>query len=83
MMKQILLDILEEDDFIVVTRLPDTMSIISNGIINEFDRRIQELYHAEDLERGYITTLNRQGVEVNYPIMTISSCNCERMTAGY
>lgn len=59
------------DDFIIVTT-PEYQEQISNGIINEFDRRIKEIYRFEDLERGFINTCNRQGVEMNYPLMTIS-----------
>lgn len=59
------------DDFIVVTT-PKIDEQIAAGIITEFDRRIRELYHENDLKRGFISSVNRQGKKTNFPIMTIS-----------
>lgn len=59
------------DDFVVVTT-PLFMRDISNEIIKNFDSRIPEFYEPEDRERGHIRGKTRQGVEMDFPIMTIS-----------
>lgn len=59
------------DDFVIIT-VPKCVDGICEGIIRDFDRRIRSLYIEEDLERGYITTTNRQGSIIKFPIMTIS-----------
>lgn len=59
------------DDFIVITE-PRYAERICSGIIEQFDRRIKELYRSEDVERGYICTTNRIGEHIKYSIMSIS-----------
>lgn len=59
------------DDFVVITT-PDYMREISTEIISKFDRRIPEFYDPVDRERGHIRGKTRQGVEMEFPIMTIS-----------
>lgn len=59
------------DDFIVVTRA-DRYKEICETIIARFDERIPLLYDAEDRANGVIIGNNRQGVEVVFPLMTIS-----------
>jgi GGDEF domain-containing protein/CHASE3 domain sensor protein len=59
------------DDFVVVT-VPDYMREISTEILTQFDKRIPEFYAPEDRRRGYILGRTRQGVEMEFPIMTIS-----------
>ena len=59
------------DDFVVITT-PDYMREISTEIIDRFDRRIPEFYDPVDRERGHILGKTRQGVEMLFPIMTIS-----------
>jgi len=59
------------DDFVVITT-PDHMREISTEIINQFDRRIPKYYAVEDQQRGYILGKTRQGIEMEFPIMTIS-----------
>ncbi|MCX7615682.1 MAG: diguanylate cyclase, partial [Clostridiales bacterium] len=73
------------DDFVIVT-IPKFHEQIAIGIINEFDRRIKELYHAEDLEQGFVCTLSRQGKIMNFPIMSISLAivtNAHRMLTSH
>ncbi len=59
------------DDFVVVTD-PDRMQELCEEIITQFDRSIPLLYDPVDQEKGYIRGRTRQGVEMNFPLMTIS-----------
>jgi diguanylate cyclase (GGDEF)-like protein len=59
------------DDFVLVST-PDKAAEICRETIHQFDTRIRELFSEEDLSNGYISTMNRKGIEENFPIMTIS-----------
>ncbi len=59
------------DDFVVITT-PDHMREVAAEIINQFDARIPAFYEPEDQKRGYIMGKTRQGVEMQFPLMTIS-----------
>jgi GGDEF domain-containing protein/CHASE3 domain sensor protein len=59
------------DDFVVITS-PDFMRELSSEIISQFDRRIPDFYDSEERERGYILGKTRQGIEMEFPIMSIS-----------
>jgi diguanylate cyclase (GGDEF)-like protein len=59
------------DDFIIIT-VPACVDNICNGIINDFDTKIRELYNENDLKNGYIVATDRKGNINMYPIMTIS-----------
>ncbi len=59
------------DDFVVVTT-PQYMREISAEIISQFDKSIPNFYDPEDRRRGHILGKTRQGVEMEFPIMTIS-----------
>ena len=59
------------DDFVVITT-PNYMREIATEVINQFDRRMPDFYDPADRERGYILGKTRQGVEMQFPIMTIS-----------
>ena len=59
------------DDFVVVTT-PDSMRAIAAEIVGEFDKTIPGFYDEEDRKRGHILGKTRQGVEMEFPIMTIS-----------
>jgi len=59
------------DDFVVIT-VPDRMRIIGEEIIANFDRRIPEFYDDGDRKNGYILGKSRQGVEMKFPLITIS-----------
>ena len=59
------------DDFVVITT-PDTMREIANDIIKKFDQRIPGFYDQHDREQGYILGKTRQGVEMKFPVMSIS-----------
>jgi GGDEF domain-containing protein len=59
------------DDFVVVTT-PDRMNGLCDEIIKQFDLRVPQFYNDEDRDKGYIFGKTRQGVEMKFPLMTIS-----------
>jgi GGDEF domain-containing protein/CHASE3 domain sensor protein len=59
------------DDFVVITT-PSYMREISNEIITQFDSKIPSFYDPQDRVRGHILGKTRQGIEMQFPIMTIS-----------
>jgi GGDEF domain-containing protein/HAMP domain-containing protein len=59
------------DDFVVITN-PDFMREISTEVIGQFDQRMPDFYDPAERERGYILGKTRQGIEMQFPIMTIS-----------
>lgn len=59
------------DDFVFITE-PQTAEAICKGVIEQFDRRVRDLYTETDLEAGSISTCNRLGVCTLYPIMSVS-----------
>lgn len=59
------------DDFVIITT-PERMRDVCNEIIYRFDERIPQFYAPEDREKGYIAGKMRQGVAMNFPLMTIS-----------
>jgi GGDEF domain-containing protein/CHASE3 domain sensor protein len=59
------------DDFVVITT-PTFMREIAAEVISRFDSRIPEFYDPADRARGYILGKTRQGIEMQFPIMTIS-----------
>ncbi len=59
------------DDFVVITT-PAHMREVSTEVISQFDRRAPEFYAPEDRARGYIQGKTRQGVDMQFPIMSIS-----------
>ena len=59
------------DDYVVIT-VPNAMRDVAGEIIAQFDRRILEFYEPEDREKGYILGKTRQGIEMKFPLMTIS-----------
>ena len=59
------------DDYVVIT-VPDAMRDVAGEIIAQFDRRIPEFYEQADREKGYILGKTRQGVDMKFPLMTIS-----------
>jgi GGDEF domain-containing protein len=59
------------DDFVVVTA-PDRYEGICKMIIEQFDDQIPMFYDPVDRSRGSIISMNRQGVPVVFPLMTVS-----------
>ncbi len=59
------------DDFVVITQ-PSQMRAVCEETIARFDRRIPDFYDETDRKTGFIHGKTRQGVEMKFPIMTIS-----------
>ncbi|MBN2514772.1 MAG: diguanylate cyclase [Deltaproteobacteria bacterium] len=59
------------DDFIYLAET-ENMEEASQEIIDAFDRIIPTFYDPSDREMGFITSIDRQGVERTFDIMTIS-----------
>lgn len=59
------------DDFVYVIEM-DLAEDITNEIIEAFDRIVPTFYDAEDRDKGYIKSIDRQGNIRMYPIISIS-----------
>lgn len=59
------------DDFAILT-VPDRLTDLCQAIIKLFDERVRSLYDADDLARGYLRGIDRQGVPRSFPITSIS-----------
>lgn len=59
------------DDFVIIT-VPERFPKICSEIITEFDSTIVNFYNPEDRKHGYIVGKTRHGVEMRFPIMTVS-----------
>jgi len=59
-----------ETDFVLYP--PWTYEVRDAKIAEEFDDQRIRFYRCEDMERGAIKTKNRQGLEQNFPLMTLS-----------
>lgn len=59
------------DDFVYIMS-PEMIEKTTQKIINIFDNLIKNFYDEEDIKRGYIESINREGKIQFYPIMTVS-----------
>jgi GGDEF domain-containing protein/CHASE3 domain sensor protein len=59
------------DDFVFITSL-DRYGQLCDAVIKQFDKMIRGFYGPEDLDRGYIISRNRQGQEMQFPVMSVS-----------
>ncbi|MDL2258530.1 response regulator [Eubacteriales bacterium OttesenSCG-928-K08] len=59
------------DDFVIVST-PDKSAAICEECIMLFDEKIRLLFTPEDVERGYISAVNRRGIRETFPITSIS-----------
>jgi GGDEF domain-containing protein/CHASE3 domain sensor protein len=59
------------DDYVIICA-PERMESICHMIIDKFDQGIVMHYDSEDLERGYIVSIDRKDKPAIFPIMTIS-----------
>lgn len=59
------------DDFVLITS-PDTVQQICKSITRCFGRLVNNCYCTEDRKRGWIKAKGRDGMEREYPLVTIS-----------
>jgi GGDEF domain-containing protein/CHASE3 domain sensor protein len=59
------------DDFVLICA-PERTEPLCNMIIDHFDKGVGQFYDSEDLERGYIVSLDREDKPAIFPILTIS-----------
>lgn len=59
------------DDFVIIS-VPERVDRLCQRLLAAFDARIPDLYDAEDLERGYLQGVDRQGVPRRFPIISLS-----------
>lgn len=59
------------DDFEIITS-PEAIDILCPAVINAFDQRVRQLYDPDDLARGYLRGVDRQGVPRRFPIISLS-----------
>lgn len=59
------------DDFVIIT-CPSKVKVLCEYVIKSFSKKIPRLYDKQDRVNGYIHTIDRSGLEIQVPIMTIS-----------
>jgi len=59
------------DDFVIVTT-PEKADAIGQGIIDEFNKRVKNLYDKKDISQGFFISRDRSGQTHKFPIMGIS-----------
>ena len=73
------------DDFAIITS-PDALERLCEAIIASFDQKVRLLYEPEDLARGYLQGIDRQGVPRRFPLISLSigvATNRNRTFADY
>src|SRR5262245_57798108 len=73
------------DDFAIITS-PDVLDTLCAHIISTFDQQVRLLYDPEDLARGYLQGIDRQGVPRRFPLISLSigvATNRNRTFADY
>lgn len=73
------------DDFAIITS-PDALERLCEEIIRSFDQKVRLLYEPEDLERGFLLGIDRQGVPRRFPLISLSigvATNRNRTFADY
>jgi len=73
------------DDFAIITS-PDVLDKLCAHIISTFDQQVRLLYDPEDLARGYLLGIDRQGVPRRFPLISLSigvATNRNRTFADY
>lgn len=59
------------DDFVFVVPVEKCVAV-ADEIIRRIDRGIDEFYSKEDLQRGYVVATNREGKEMQHPLISLS-----------
>ncbi len=71
------------DDFVIIVP-SDKCTAVADEIISRIDRGIREFYSAEDLERGHVIATDREGMQKQYPFVSLSlgavDLTCRKLT---
>jgi diguanylate cyclase (GGDEF)-like protein len=59
------------DDFVVITT-PEQVEAFCQSAIERFDTAVIALHEASDVERGFLSVIDRQGHERHYPLTSVS-----------
>ncbi len=59
------------DDFVVVCS-PDQVEALCTRVVERFDEGVVALHEADDVERGFLAVVDRQGHERHYPLTSVS-----------
>ena len=59
------------DDFVAITS-PERAQFVCDEIIAQFDGKAPQYYSDEDRRNGYLSGKSRQGVDMRFPLITIS-----------
>ncbi|RCW50778.1 MULTISPECIES: GGDEF domain-containing protein [unclassified Halanaerobium] len=59
------------DDFVVITNVESDRKF-AERVIEKFDKNVKQFFNKSDIEKGYITCLDRQKRIVNTPLTSIS-----------
>jgi diguanylate cyclase (GGDEF)-like protein len=59
------------DDFVVTMKV-DIAAAVCRKIISVVDKSVLSYYNQDDIDKGYIKTKNRYGIEENFPLLSVS-----------
>ncbi len=59
------------DDFVLILPAEQHM-VVAEEIIRRIDRGIAEFYSAEDVERGFVVAIDREGLQRQHPLVSVS-----------
>ena len=59
------------DDFVIIVPA-EKYAAVAEEIIRRIDQGVLEFYSAEDIERGYVVAMNREGEEKQHPLVSLS-----------
>jgi diguanylate cyclase (GGDEF)-like protein len=59
------------DDFVVICT-PDQVETFCHSTVERFDAGVLALHESEDVERGFLSVVDRQGHERHYPLTSVS-----------
>ncbi len=59
------------DDFVIITT-PEVVNALCELVIERFDAQVRNLYDRDDLQRGCLLGVDRQGVQRQFPITSIA-----------
>ncbi len=70
------------DDFIVICNYHEGEAYC-NSVIEKFSERVASLYRDQDIQNGYIMSINRSGVAESFPIASLSIAGISNRVKRY